>query len=83
MDPFDFKIKIVCFERLVEAFYLSFFKPFLAMRDKILSSDYCVPDKLGPLRMLILLFQHATCVRKKAHEYYVLGLQRYVLIAFK
>ena len=83
LDPFGFKIKTVCFERLTEAFSLLFFKPFLAMRDKILSSDYCVPDKLSPLRTLILLFQHATCVKKTAHEYFVSGSQRYVLIAFK
>ena len=42
LDPFGFKIKTVCFERLIEAFSLLFFKPFLARRDKILSSDYCV-----------------------------------------
>ena len=53
------------------------------MRGKILSSEYRVPDKLGPLRTLTLLFQHATCVKKTAHEYFVLGSQRYVLIAFK
>ena len=55
LDRFGFKIKIVCFARLVEAFYLFFFKLFLAMRDKILSSDYCVPEKLGPLRTLMHL----------------------------
>ena len=50
------------------------------MRDKIFSSDFCVPDKLGPLRALILPFQHATCVRRAAHEYFVLGSQRFVII---
>ena len=76
-------MKIVCFERLIEAFYLLFFKPFLAMRDKVLSNDYCVPDKLSSLRTLTLLFQHATCVRETAQEYFALGSQRYVLIAFE
>ena len=29
----------------------------LAVRDEILPSDYCVTNKLGPLRMLILPFR--------------------------
>ena len=42
LDPFGFKMKTVCFERLIKSSYSLFFYPFLAMRDKILSS--------GPLR---------------------------------
>ena len=38
------------------------------MRNKILSIDYCVTDKLVPLRTLILPFQHATCARRTALE---------------
>ena len=58
LDSFGFKIKIISFERLNESFYLLFFLPFLAMRDKILSTDYCVTEKLVPLRTLILPFKN-------------------------
>ena len=61
-----------CFERLIESFYLLFFY-FFAIHHKILSSDYCVTDKLGPLQTLMLTFQHATFARRTAHEYFVLA----------
>jgi len=43
-DPFGFKIKIVCFERVIKSFYSLFFFPFFAMRDKFLSIDHCLTD---------------------------------------
>ena len=51
------------------------------IRHKILSSDYCVTDKLGPLQTLILTFQHATFARRTAHEYFVLASKELMLKA--
>ena len=77
---FPFEIKIVCFKRLIESFYLLFFE-LLAIRHKILSSDYCVTDKLGPLQ-IILPFQHATFARRTAHGYFVLASKELMLEGF-
>ena len=53
------------------------------MRDKIISSDYCVTDKLGPPRTLIIIpFQHATCARRTAHEYFILASKGLTLEGF-
>ena len=52
------------------------------MRDKILSSDYCVTDKSGSLRTLTLPFQHATCARGTAHEDFVLASKGLTLEGF-
>ena len=50
---------------------------------KILSSDYCVTDKLDPLRTLKLPFQHATCARiGTAREYFVLTSKGLTLEGF-
>ena len=46
LDPCGFKIKTVSFERLIKSSNSLFFYPFLAMRDKILSSDHCVTEKV-------------------------------------
>ena len=46
LDPCGFKIKTVSFERLIKSSNSLFFYPFLAMRDKILSSDYGVTEKV-------------------------------------
>ena len=52
------------------------------MCDKMLSTDYCVTDKLVPLRTLILPFQHATSPRRTAHEYFVLASKGLTLEGF-
>ena len=54
----------------------------MVIRHKILSSDYCVTDKLGPLQTLILTFQHATFARRTAHEYFVLASKELMLEGF-
>ena len=45
LDALNFKIKLVLFERLFKFSYSLFRCPYLATREKILSSDHCVTDR--------------------------------------
>ena len=51
-DPLNFKIKFVLFERPIKFSYSLFRYPFLAMCDKILSSDHCVTDQTPQLHFM-------------------------------
>lgn len=58
LDPFGFKMKTVCFERLIESSYSLFFYPFLAMRDGVLSSGPLRGGQRGSKSDAIFTFQH-------------------------